>query len=277
MKKLRLSIMAVPSSGAPWRLSDPLSILTASRPARGGRRHEDRGDIMALRINDTIPNLEVETDQGRISLHDWVGDGWAVIFSHPKDFTPVCTTEFGAVAQLDKEWQKRGVKVLGVSVDGVEDHVKWKSTSTRGGRRAHLPHRRRQGPPDLQGLRHAAGRGLPARGAHPQRHGDRADRSTSSGRTEGEAVDDLPDDGGPQLLEIVRAIDALQTSSGRGVATPADWQPGDDVIIPGRGQGRRGARQVRRVHDRPALPAQDQAAGLIRQAATTAVPTGTRS
>ena len=81
---------------------------------------------MSLRINDTIPNLTVETDQGTFSLHDWIGDSWAILFSHPKDFTPVCTTEFGAVAQLSDEWAKRGTKVIGVSVDGVEDHKKWK-------------------------------------------------------------------------------------------------------------------------------------------------------
>ena len=81
---------------------------------------------MALRINDEIPDMTVETDTGTVSLHDWVGDSWAIIFSHPKDFTPVCTTEFGAVGQLTDEWKKRGVKVMGVSVDGVEDHKKWK-------------------------------------------------------------------------------------------------------------------------------------------------------
>ena len=82
---------------------------------------------MALRINDEIPNLTVETDLGTYKLHDWIGDSWAILFSHPKDFTPVCTTEFGAVAQLSDEWDKRGTKVMGISVDGVEDHKKWKA------------------------------------------------------------------------------------------------------------------------------------------------------
>uniref|UniRef100_UPI000B217B21 redoxin domain-containing protein n=1 Tax=Pseudovibrio brasiliensis TaxID=1898042 RepID=UPI000B217B21 len=81
---------------------------------------------MVLRINDTIPDLTVTTDQGKLNLHNWVGDSWAIIFSHPKDFTPVCTTEFGAVARLAKEWEARNTKVLGISVDGVEDHKKWK-------------------------------------------------------------------------------------------------------------------------------------------------------
>merc|ERR1711974_268100 len=88
--------------------------------------------FMALRINDEIPNLNVTTDQGSFDLHDWVGDSWAILFSHPKDFTPVCTTEFGAVARLADEWEKRGTKVIGVSVDGVEEHKKWKGDIERG-------------------------------------------------------------------------------------------------------------------------------------------------
>ena len=81
---------------------------------------------MSLRINDVVPDFTAETDQGPISFHDWIGDSWAILFSHPKDFTPVCTTEFSAVAQLAEEWAARGTKVMGVSVDGVEDHKKWK-------------------------------------------------------------------------------------------------------------------------------------------------------
>ncbi|MEM9575147.1 MAG: redoxin domain-containing protein, partial [Pseudomonadota bacterium] len=95
---------------------------------------------MGLRINDTIPDLKVETDKGVISLHDYIGDHWAILFSHPKDFTPVCTTEFGAVAQLADEWKKRDTKVLGISVDGVEDHKKWKGDiETYGGAKAGFP------------------------------------------------------------------------------------------------------------------------------------------
>jgi len=95
---------------------------------------------MSLRINDTIPDLTVETDQGSFSLHEWIGDSWAILFSHPKDFTPVCTTEFGAVAQLTDEWAKRGTKVIGVSVDRVEDHKKWKDDIEKvGGAKAGFP------------------------------------------------------------------------------------------------------------------------------------------
>jgi alkyl hydroperoxide reductase subunit AhpC len=95
---------------------------------------------MALRINDTVPDFAADTNQGKIRFHEWIGDGWAILFSHPKDFTPVCTTEFGAVAQLADEWAKRGTKVMGVSVDGVEDHVKWiGDIETAGGARVGFP------------------------------------------------------------------------------------------------------------------------------------------
>lgn len=188
---------------------------------------------MGLRINDTIPNLTVETDQGRISLHDWVGDGWAVIFSHPKDFTPVCTTEFGAVAQLDKEWQKRGVKVLGVSVDGVEDHVKWKSDiHLAGGAEPTFPIAADQ---DLQISK--AFDMLPAEAYLPE---GRTPNDTATVRSvyiigpdkKVKLMMTYPMTVGRNFSEILRAVDALQTSAGKGVATPADWQPGDDVIIP---------------------------------------------
>jgi alkyl hydroperoxide reductase subunit AhpC len=77
---------------------------------------------MGLRINDIVPNFIAETDQGQITFHEWIGDSWAILFSHPKDYTPVCTTEFGAVAQLADEWTARNTKVIGLSVDGVEEH-----------------------------------------------------------------------------------------------------------------------------------------------------------
>ena len=188
---------------------------------------------MTLRINDTIPDLRVETDQGPLSLHDWVGDGWAVIFSHPKDFTPVCTTEFGAVAQLDQEWKKRGVKVLGVSVDGVEDHVKWKSDiQTASGVEPTFP---MAADKDLRISK--AFDMLPAEAVLPE---GRTPNDTATVRTVYIVGPDkkvklsmtYPMTVGRNFAEIVRAIDALQTSTGKGVATPADWHPGDDVIIP---------------------------------------------
>lgn len=187
---------------------------------------------MALRINDTIPDLTVETDRGPLRLHDWADGAWTVIFSHPKDFTPVCTTEFGAVARLKDEWARRGVKVLGVSVDGVEDHVRWKEDIKLAG----------SAEPDFP---IAADRDLavskafdmlPAEAVLPE---GRTPADTATVRTVYIIGPDrkvrlsmtYPMTVGRNFSEIVRAIDALQTAA-KGVATPADWQPGDDVIIP---------------------------------------------
>jgi alkyl hydroperoxide reductase subunit AhpC len=188
---------------------------------------------MTLRINDTIPDLTVETDQGTVRLHDWVGDGWAVIFSHPKDFTPVCTTEFGAVARLEEEWRTRGVKVLGVSVDGVEDHVRWKEDiALAGGARPAFPIAA-----DTDLVISKAFDMLPAEAYLPD---GRTPNDTATVRTVYVVGPDktlklsmtYPMTVGRNFSEILRAIDALQTSARAGVATPADWRPGDDVIIP---------------------------------------------
>ena len=95
---------------------------------------------MSLRINDEIPNLKVVTDHGEMQLHDYIGDNWGILFSHPKDFTPVCTTEFSAVAKLSDAWEKRKTKVIGISVDSAEDHVKWKEDIEKfGGSKAGFP------------------------------------------------------------------------------------------------------------------------------------------
>ena len=188
---------------------------------------------MSLRINDTIPDLTVETDQGTISLHDWVGDGWAIIFSHPKDFTPVCTTEFGAVAQLADEWDKRGTKVLGVSVDGVEDHVKWKGDiEIAGGAKPGFPIVADSG---LE-LSKAFDM-LPAEAYLPD---GRTPNDTATVRSVFIIGPDkqlklsmtYPMNVGRNFAEVLRALDGLQTAAGHGVATPANWNVGDDVIIP---------------------------------------------
>lgn len=187
---------------------------------------------MGLRINDTIPDLTVTTDKGEISLHDWVGDSWAVIFSHPKDFTPVCTTEFGAVAQLADEWAKRGTKVLGVSVDGVEDHVKWKA--------------------DIEKVAEAkaefaivADEGLEVAKAFDMLPSEYV---LPDGRTPADSATvrsvfiigpdkqvklmmTYPMTVGRNFAEIIRALDGLQMSA-KGVATPANWEVGQDVIVP---------------------------------------------
>lgn len=188
---------------------------------------------MSLRINDTIPNLTVETDQGSFALHDWIGDSWAILFSHPKDFTPVCTTEFGAVAQLADEWAKRGTKVIGVSVDGVEEHKKWKADiEIVGGAPASFPIIA-----DSALEVSKAFDMLPAEAYLP-------DGRTPADSATVRAVFIIGPDKqlklsmtypmtvGRNFAEVLRALDGLQTSSSRGVATPANWNVGDDVIIP---------------------------------------------
>ncbi len=188
---------------------------------------------MSLRINDTIPNLDVITDQGSFALHDFVGDGWAIIFSHPKDFTPVCTTEFGAVAQLADEWAKRGTKVLGVSVDGVEEHKGWKADIEKvAGTKAGFPI--------------VADTDLRVSKAFDMLQ---ADAYLPDGRTADDSQTvrtvfiigpdkklklsmTYPMNVGRNFAEVLRALDGLQTAAKHGVATPANWTPGGDVVIP---------------------------------------------
>lgn len=188
---------------------------------------------MALRINDTVPNFTAETDQGTIKFHDWIGDNWAILFSHPKDFTPVCTTEFGAVAQLADEWAKRGTKVIGLSVDGVEEHKSWKGDieKTSGGT---------AGFPIIADQDLAVSKAfdmLPAEAYMP-------DGRTPADSATVRAVFIIgpdkqlklsmvyPMNVGRNFAEVLRALDGLQMANGNGVATPANWNVGDDVIVP---------------------------------------------
>ncbi len=188
---------------------------------------------MGLRINDTIPDLMVETDQGDFSLHDFVGDHWTIMFSHPKDFTPVCTTEFSAVAQLADEWAKRDTKVIGISVDGVEDHKKWKGDIEKvAGTTAGFPIIA-----DV-GLKVAkAFDMLPAEAVMPD------GRTPADSQTVRAVFIVGPDkklklsmtypmNVGRNFAEVLRALDGLQTAAKYTVATPANWNVGDDVIIP---------------------------------------------
>lgn len=188
---------------------------------------------MALRINDTIPNLTVDTDQGTYPLHDWIGDSWAILFSHPKDFTPVCTTEFGAVAQLAAEWEKRGTKVMGISVDGVEDHVRWKADIAQAsGATPTFPIVADKG----LALSKAFDM-LPAEAYLPE---GRTPNDTATVRVVFIIGPDkklklsmtYPMNVGRNFAEVLRALDALQLATRNGVATPANWNVGDDVIIP---------------------------------------------
>ena len=188
---------------------------------------------MGLRINDTVPDFKAETDLGPIQFHEWIGDSWAILFSHPKDFTPVCTTEFGAVARLSEEWEKRGCKVIGVSVDGVEDHKKWKNDIEKVGNA-------------VPGFPIIADDGLEVSKAFDMLP---AEAYLPDGRTPADSATvrsvfiigpdkqlklnmTYPMTVGRNFGEVLRALDALQTSTGKGVATPADWKVGEDVIVP---------------------------------------------
>ncbi|ETW13628.1 1-Cys peroxiredoxin [Roseivivax marinus] len=189
---------------------------------------------MSLRINDTIPDLTVETDAGTFSLHEFVGDGWAIFFSHPKDFTPVCTTEFGAVAQLADEWAKRNTKPLGISVDSVDDHRKWKSDIEVVSKGA------KAGFPIVADSDLAVSKAfdmLPAEAYLPD---GRTPNDTATVRAvyiigpdkKVKLIMTYPMNVGRNFAEVLRALDGLQTAAEYGVATPANWTVGDDVVIP---------------------------------------------
>ena len=187
---------------------------------------------MSLRINDTIPNLTVETDQGTLSLHEWVGDNWAILFSHPKDFTPVCTTEFGAVAQLADEWAARGTKVMGISVDSAEEHKKWKTDIEKvAGTKAGFPIIADEGLEVAKAFDM-----LPAEAYMPD---GRTPNDSATVRAVFIVGPDkklklsmtYPMNVGRNFAEIMRALDAVQLTDGKPLATPANWQAGQDVIV----------------------------------------------
>ena len=187
---------------------------------------------MGLRINDIVPNLTLTTDQGEFSFHDWIGDSWAILFSHPKDFTPVCTTEFGAVSQLADEWEKRGVKVIGLSVDGVEEHKAWKGDiETWSGAKAGFPI---IADSDLEVSK--AFDMLPADAYLPD---GRTPADSATVRSVFIISPDkrlqlsmtYPMSVGRNFAEVLRAVDALQKTWDAPLATPANWTEGQDVII----------------------------------------------
>lgn len=188
---------------------------------------------MSLRINDTVPNFTAATDHGEIKFHDWLDGKWAILFSHPKDFTPVCTTEFGAVAQLADEWAKRDTKVIGVSVDGVEDHKKWKKDIEMvAGTTAGFPIIADE---DLAVSK--AFDMLPSEAYLPDGRTPADSATVRSVFIIGPDAQlklsmTYPMTVGRNFAEVLRALDALQTSTNHGVAIPANWELGQDVIIP---------------------------------------------
>jgi alkyl hydroperoxide reductase subunit AhpC len=190
---------------------------------------------MALQINDTAPDFEAETTEGRIKFHDWLGNSWGVLFSHPKDFTPVCTTELGAMAKLKSEFDKRNTKIIGLSVDPVENHAKWaKDIEETQGTAPNYP---MIGDTDLS-ISKAWGM-LPAAAS-----GDASKRTPADNQTVRNVFVIGPDKKiklvlvypmttGRNFNEVLRVIDSLQLTAKHKVSTPADWKQGEDVIISG--------------------------------------------
>ena len=190
---------------------------------------------MALQLGDTAPDFEAETTEGRIRFHEWIGDSWAVLFSHPKNFTPVCTTELGYMAKINPDFEKRGVKVIGLSVDPVERHADWAKDieETQG----HAPDYPIIGDADfnvskLCGMLQAS------------TEGDPLARTPADNQTVRNVFVIGPDKKiklilvypmttGRNFDEVLRVIDSLQLTAKHKVATPVNWQEGDDVIIAG--------------------------------------------
>ncbi len=190
---------------------------------------------MSLRINDTAPNFKAKTTQGEIDFHEWIGDSWAILFSHPKDFTPVCTTELGYMAKIEPEFKKRNVKIIGLSVDPVEDHSKWAADiEETQGASVKYP---MIGDTDLAVAK--LYNMLPA-----------DEQGTSQGRTAAtnatvrsvfvigpdkkiKLMLTYPMTTGRNFDEILRVVDSLQLTVKHKVATPVNWKHGDDVIIAG--------------------------------------------
>jgi thioredoxin-dependent peroxiredoxin len=190
---------------------------------------------MALAINDTAPDFEAETTEGKIRFHEWLGDKWAVLFSHPKDFTPVCTTELGYMAKIKPEFDKRGVKIIGLSVDPVDKHSGWAADikETQG----YAPNFPMIGDPDMS-IAKAWGM-LPASAS-----GDVSKRTAADNQTVRNVFVIGPDKKiklilvypmttGRNFDEVLRVIDSLQLTAKHKVATPVNWKHGDDVIIAG--------------------------------------------
>ena len=190
---------------------------------------------MSLRINDTAPDFTAETTQGTIRFHDWIGDGWAILFSHPKDFTPVCTTELGYMAKIEPEFTRRNCKLIGLSVDPVDNHARWAKDieETQG----HLPKYPMIGDVDLKVAK--LYNMLPA-----EESGTAEGRTAATNATVRSVFIIGPDKKiklmmtypmttGRNFDEILRVLESMQMTAKHKVATPVNWKQGDDVIIAG--------------------------------------------
>ncbi len=188
---------------------------------------------MALRINDEAPNFTAQTTEGEIDFHEWIGDGWCVLFSHPKDFTPVCTTELGAVAGLKSEFDRRSCKVIGISVDGVSDHEAWsKDIEASQGHAVNYP---LIGDPTLDIVKRydmlPADAGDTSAGRTPMDNATARSVFLIGPDKRIRATLTYPMSTGRNFAEILRLVDSVQLTAKEQVATPANWEQGDDVII----------------------------------------------
>jgi len=189
---------------------------------------------MALRIGDEVPDFTAETTEGSIRFHQWIGDGWAILFSHPKDFTPVCTTELGYMARLKPEFDRRGCKVIGLSIDSVGDHGRWaKDIEETQGHALNYP---LIGDTDLKIAKLYDM-------IHPNASGAASGRTAVDNATvrsvfvigpdkKVKATLTYPMSTGRNFDEVLRLLDSVQLTARHTVATPVNWRPGEDVIIP---------------------------------------------
>jgi alkyl hydroperoxide reductase subunit AhpC len=194
-----------------------------------------KGDgTMSLRINDEAPNFIAETTEGSVTFHDWIGGGWAILFSHPKDFTPVCTTELGYMAKLKPEFDKRNTKIIGLSVDPVANHKKWsKDIEETQGHAVNYP---MIGDPELKVAKLydmlPAGAGTSSEGRTPADNATVRSVFVIGPDKKVKAMLTYPMSTGRNFDEVLRLLDSCQLTSKHQVATPVNWRPGENVIIP---------------------------------------------
>ena len=189
---------------------------------------------MSLRINDVAPDFTAETTQGTIKFHEWIGDGWAILFSHPKDFTPVCTTELGYMAGLEPDFKKRNTKIIGLSVDPVDSHGKWAiDIEQTQGHKVNYP---MIGDPQLKVAKlydmMPADSGETSEGRTPANNATVRTVFVIGPDKKIKLMLAYPMSTGRNFDEILRALDSIQLTSKMGVSTPANWKPGEDVVVP---------------------------------------------
>jgi alkyl hydroperoxide reductase subunit AhpC len=189
---------------------------------------------MSLRINAEAPNFDADTTQGRINFHNWIGDGYAILFSHPKDFTPVCTTELGYMAKLKPEFDKRNTKIIGLSVDPVDSHKKWeKDIEETQGSAVTYP---MIGDPELKVAKLydmlPEGAGTSSEGRTPADNATVRSVFIIGPDKKIKATFTYPMSSGRNFDEVLRLLDSIQLTAKHTVATPVNWKPGQDIIIP---------------------------------------------